>query len=103
MRNVLVCIDMSENMSDKDLRPTRLDVVLAAVRVFVDDFFSQNPISHLGLMILRRGTAEVITGLSGSKSRHVRHPAAVPATAAGPVLHSGDRRGMSVEGQLFLL
>ena len=36
---------------------------------FIREFFDQNPLSHLGLIVLRNGIAEKLTDLSGSPAR----------------------------------
>ena len=37
---------------------------------FIREFFDQNPLSHLGILVLRNGVAERLTDLSGSPVRH---------------------------------
>ena len=41
----------------------------AAAQGFIREFFDQNPLSHLGLIVLRNGVAERLTDLSGSPVR----------------------------------
>ena len=36
---------------------------------FIREFFDQNPLSHLGILVLRNGVAERLTDLSGSPVR----------------------------------
>ena len=38
---------------------------------FIREFFDQNPLSHLGLIVMRNGVAERLTDLSGSPVRFV--------------------------------
>ncbi len=38
-------------------------------QAFIREFFDQNPLSHLGLIVLRNGVAEKLTDLSGSPAR----------------------------------
>ena len=42
------------------IRPT------GVLRAFIREFFDQNPLSHLGILLLRDGVAERLTDLSGS-------------------------------------
>lgn len=37
---------------------------------FIREFFDQNPLSHLGILVLRNGVAERLTDLSGSPVSH---------------------------------
>ncbi len=39
------------------------------LRQFIREFFDQNPLSHLGILVLRNGVAERLTDLSGSPVR----------------------------------
>jgi transcription initiation factor TFIIH subunit 2 len=52
-------------MLDTDLKPTRIDLVFSLAEQFVNEFFDQNPISQLGLIITRDGLAEKLTELGG--------------------------------------
>ena len=42
------------------------------MQAFIREFFDQNPLSHLGLIVLRNGVAEKLTDLSGSPVRNAR-------------------------------
>ena len=48
---------------------------------FIREFFDQNPLSHLGLIVLRDGVAEKLTDLSGSPVR--------PHSQSAVQLHAG--------------
>ncbi|KAK3104801.1 hypothetical protein FSP39_010358, partial [Pinctada imbricata] len=48
MRHLFLVIDMSEAMTDQDLKPTRLVASLKLLEHFVEEYFDQNPISQLG-------------------------------------------------------
>ncbi len=43
-----------------------------AAQAFIREFFDQNPLSHLGLIVLRNGVAEKLTDLSGSPVRKAK-------------------------------
>jgi hypothetical protein len=45
---------------------------------FIREFFDQNPLSHLGLIVLRNGVAERLTELSGSPARPVAESLHLP-------------------------
>lgn len=41
-------------------------MMIQILQLFVREFFDQNPLSHLSIMMLRNGRAERLTDLSGS-------------------------------------
>ncbi|XP_055865019.1 general transcription factor IIH subunit 2-like [Biomphalaria glabrata] len=72
MRHLFIVVDGSSAMSDQDLKPTRLIATLKLLEFFVEEFFDQNPISQLGIIISRNKRAEVVTQLGGNPRRHVK-------------------------------
>uniref|UniRef100_A0A7S4K5T4 VWFA domain-containing protein n=1 Tax=Guillardia theta TaxID=55529 RepID=A0A7S4K5T4_GUITH len=70
IRFVVLIVDCSESMNQRDMRPTRLGVVQQVVGSFLDNFFDQNPISQVSLVELRGGKAEKLTELSGNSRHH---------------------------------
>mmetsp|Transcript_34268 Transcript_34268/g.75411 ORF Transcript_34268/g.75411 Transcript_34268/m.75411 type:complete len:553 (-) Transcript_34268:202-1860(-) len=73
IRYVYLVIDLSRCMYDRDpVLPggTRFDAVLSVVSQFVGEYYDQNPLSHLGLIVVRNGEAEMITRLTGSRTAH---------------------------------
>ena len=71
LRNLIVVLDASLSMEQTDWRPRRMAAVGEAVVSFVRSFFDANPISSLGLVRCRNGTAEKLTSLSGSPAAHI--------------------------------
>ena len=75
-------LDASESMQDSDLFPTRFLVALKVsflvflfmtnrfflklLNGFIDEFFDQNPISQLGIILTQNKRAEKITELTGT-------------------------------------
>lgn len=62
-------------MNDKDpsLPPgSKLSQMIRIATDFVAEYYDQNPISHLGVVTVRDGEAEMLTRLSGSPRMHVR-------------------------------
>ena len=57
---------MSRAASMTDMRPNRGAMMIQILQLFVREFFDQNPLSHLSIMMLRNGRAERLTELSGS-------------------------------------
>lgn len=73
MREIVLLIDWSLSASATDISPFRgAWVINVAVKPFVRDFFEQNPLSQLCLIILRDGLAERICDLSSNLAEHER-------------------------------
>lgn len=72
IRHLFLIIDLSEAMNEKDLRPSRVELSLTYAQQFVIEFFDQNPISQLGIIITRDGIAEKLTELSGNPTDHIK-------------------------------
>ncbi|KAI5289596.1 General transcription factor IIH subunit 2 [Ascosphaera aggregata] len=71
IRHVILVIDLSLAMAEKDLRPTRYLLTLRYASEFVLEFFEQNPISQLGMIGMRDGRALRISDLSGNPTQHL--------------------------------
>jgi len=71
IRHTCVVLDASEFSSDRDWSPSRFDGVLSAMRKFLVEYFEQNPISQLGLVLTRGGLAEVFSEMSGNAESHL--------------------------------
>jgi transcription initiation factor TFIIH subunit 2 len=71
LRNVFLVLDLSAAMSVTDLKPNRAVAVAKAVADFIPEYFDQNPISQLGLIVTRNAVAEKLTDLSGNPRRHL--------------------------------
>lgn len=71
MRHVYIVIDMSEAMMEMDLKPARITVALKLLEVFFHQFFDQNPISQIGLIVTRNKRAEKLSDLSGNARTHL--------------------------------
>ncbi|KAI0223035.1 hypothetical protein L0F63_005908, partial [Massospora cicadina] len=72
IRHLFLVIDLSEAMADKDMRPTRIGLTMAYLETFVMEYFDQNPISQLGIIITKNGLAEKISELSGNPMEHIK-------------------------------
>jgi transcription initiation factor TFIIH subunit 2 len=73
IRYLYVLIDCSRWVRDKDpsLTPgTRLDATLRVLQEFVQEYYDQNPLSHLGFVILKNGEAEILVHLCSSSKTH---------------------------------
>ena len=71
IRQVLLVIDLSTAMVEKDLRPTRHLLTLRYVQDFISEFFEQNPIAQLGVIGMRDGLAIRISDMSGNPNDHI--------------------------------
>ncbi|KAL1883074.1 hypothetical protein VTK73DRAFT_10000 [Phialemonium thermophilum] len=71
IRHVMLVLDMSFAMADKDMLPSRYILTLNYSVDFVRDFFEQNPISQLGIIAMRDGIAVRISDLSGNSAEHI--------------------------------
>lgn len=71
IRHVLLVLDLSFAMTEKDLRPTRFLLMLRYTAAFINEFFEQNPISQLGIIGMRDGLAKRISDLSGNAVDHL--------------------------------
>ncbi|KAI4502951.1 hypothetical protein M0802_001995 [Mischocyttarus mexicanus] len=80
MRHLYIILDTSEAMSNQDLKPTRLLCSLKLLEDFVDEFFYQNPISQVGLIITKNKRAEKISDLAGNSKKHIKEIKALQQT-----------------------
>lgn len=69
IRYMELIIDLSRAASLTDMRPIRSAVMFDVVQTFIRNFFNENPLSQLGVIILRNGVAEKLTELSSSPVR----------------------------------
>jgi transcription initiation factor TFIIH subunit 2 len=73
IRYLYILVDASRWMRTKDpvLQPgTRIDVTVAMLQDFVQEYYDQNPLSHLGFVLIKNGEAEILTQLSSSSKTH---------------------------------
>jgi transcription initiation factor TFIIH subunit 2 len=71
IRHIYLVVDLSNAMNDTDLKPTRLDLTISLAEAFVQEFFDQNPISQLGIIVTRDGLAEKVSELGGNPMEHL--------------------------------
>lgn len=71
IRTLVVIIDGSLTMIEKDLRPTRFGAMLTNLQDFIVEFFDQNPISQLGIVMMRNGVAQLVSEVSGLPQHHI--------------------------------
>ena len=66
MRHVYIVIDTSTSTSEADLAPNRLVVLLEKTKEFAFEFFDQNPLAQLGVLLCRDGICQVLSELVGN-------------------------------------
>ncbi|XP_043835683.1 general transcription factor IIH subunit 2 isoform X2 [Dromiciops gliroides] len=71
MRHLYVVVDASRTMEDQDLKPNRLTCTLKLLEYFVEEYFDQNPISQIGIIVTKSKRAEKLTELSGNARKHI--------------------------------
>lgn len=72
MRHLYLILDATEAMSTPDLKPTRFLCTLKLLESFITEFFDQNPISQLGLILLKNKRAEKIADLAGNYKNQIK-------------------------------
>lgn len=71
IRYLCVALDASASASETDYRPNRLVVMRENVKKFVTDYFDENPISQLSLLLMHNRVAERISDLSANPRVHI--------------------------------
>jgi transcription factor Ssl1 len=70
---MVIALDCSASALENDYRPSRLEATSSAVQKFIVDYYDQNPISQLAIILSRDRTAEKCSDLSGNARSHVDH------------------------------
>ncbi|KAF6831699.1 tfiih basal transcription factor complex p47 subunit [Colletotrichum plurivorum] len=71
IRHMVLVLDMSFAMTEKDMLPNRYRVSWAYAADFVKEYFEQNPISQLAIIGMRDGVAVRISDMSGNPTDHL--------------------------------
>ncbi|KAI1656160.1 TFIIH basal transcription factor complex, subunit SSL1 [Daldinia decipiens] len=71
IRHLVLVLDMSFAMLEKDLLPSRYELAMAYASQFVREYFEQNPISQLAILGMRDGVAVRISDMSGNPTDHL--------------------------------
>ncbi|KAH8992865.1 Ssl1-like-domain-containing protein [Lactarius hatsudake] len=66
IRHLVLLLDLSAAMSDRDMRPTRFDLSLEYAREFITEWFDQNPLGQIGIVGMRGGIGERVCEMSGN-------------------------------------
>jgi transcription initiation factor TFIIH subunit 2 len=71
IRHLVLVLDVSFAMAEKDFLPNRHELGMSYAREFVREYFEQNPISQLAIVAMRDGIAETISDMSGNPADHL--------------------------------
>ncbi|KAJ3382791.1 hypothetical protein HDU92_004559 [Lobulomyces angularis] len=71
IRHLFLVVDLSKAMAEVDLKPTRVECTLSLVELFITEFFDQNPLSCLGIIITRDGLVERISEMHSNPVKHI--------------------------------
>ncbi|KAK0674704.1 Ssl1-like-domain-containing protein [Cercophora samala] len=71
IRHMVLVLDMSIAMAEKDLLPNRFALTFSYAVDFVNTFFQQNPISQLAIIGMRDGIAVRISDMGGNQVEHI--------------------------------
>lgn len=66
IRHLVLLLDLSTSMLDRDMRPTRFDLTLQYAREFIVEWFDQNPLGQIGIVGMRAGIGERVGEMSGN-------------------------------------
>ncbi|KII92093.1 hypothetical protein PLICRDRAFT_102431 [Plicaturopsis crispa FD-325 SS-3] len=66
IRHLILLLDLSASMMDRDMRPNRFDLTLEYAREFVTEWFDQNPLGQIGVVGMRAGIGERVGDMSGN-------------------------------------
>lgn len=70
LRYLYVIVDLTPSMAETDIHSNRLDATYKVLKIFIKEFFDQNPISNLGFIAAKAGVAKKISDLGGNPSTH---------------------------------
>lgn len=66
IRNFIIIIDASKVGNETDLYPTRIKWILNRIKEFSNEYFEQNPLCQLGILITKDGIAEKVSDLTSN-------------------------------------
>jgi len=70
LRHLYIVVDFSKAALQQDLKPTRITVILQQTKQFIRNFFDQNPLGNIGLIITKERKANIMTPLSCTPKIH---------------------------------
>lgn len=91
IRSVVLVLDWSRAMAEKDFRPSRAGLAAQLAGDFVTQFFEENPILLLGIVGMRNGVAQVVSPYGSDPAAHrsaIRRFAAMVTPEGDPLLQN---------------
>ena len=70
LRHLYIIVDFSKSALQQDLKPTRITVILQQTKQFIRNFFDQNPLGNIGIIITKERKANIMTPLSCTPKIH---------------------------------
>lgn len=71
IRFCVLVLDMSEIMRSTDLKPSRAALMVSTTTEFIREFYDQNPISQLSVIVTRDDVATRLSPLSSNPATHL--------------------------------
>lgn len=71
IRYCILIVDMSESVRATDLKPSRADLICESIITFSKEFFDQNPISQLSVVVTRDMEAAKLSSFSANEKTHI--------------------------------
>jgi transcription initiation factor TFIIH subunit 2 len=65
IRHLVLALDLSTSMLDRDLRPSRYSLMIEYAREFISEWFDQNPLGQMAIVGMRSGIGERIGDMTG--------------------------------------
>eukprot|EP00939_MAST-03C_sp_MAST-3C-sp1_P001735 g1735.t1 len=71
LRNVILVIDLTSSMRERDIKPSRYVVAINVMEHFVREYLDRNPLCNIGIVYARDSVAKTLSELSGVVNAHV--------------------------------
>ena len=65
IRHLVLILDLSASMTDRDMRPSRFELALQCSREFIVEWFDQNPLGQIAVVAMRSGLGERVCEMTG--------------------------------------
>jgi transcription initiation factor TFIIH subunit 2 len=73
MRYLYICVDFSAAMLTQEYSPSRVQATMTMVQRFAHKYFEQNPLSQLGIIMIRDKKAEKLCSFTSESSLSCCH------------------------------
>ncbi|ORX39429.1 Ssl1-like-domain-containing protein [Kockovaella imperatae] len=111
IRHMFIILDLSESMRDKDFRPTRWEVTLQYLRGYIGEWFDQNPLGQIGIVLMRDRLSETLIPMGGNPQeilaaladKRKLEPSGEPSLQNGLTMAKGGMGHLPVTSSLEIL